>query len=103
MSEKSKAAAVLSYLLVGIIWFFADKELQKDSFAKFHVKQGMVFIATVIILQFALRMLFFIGWILMPLVGLLEFVLWIFGIIYALQGKERPLPIIGGFARLLKF
>lgn len=103
MSDKSKAAAVLSYLLVGIIWFFADKELQRDKFVKFHVKQGMVFLGTVVALQIALGMLFFIGWFLAPLVGLVEFVLWILGVVYALQGKEQPLPIIGGFAKLLKF
>ena len=103
MSDKSKAAAVLSYLLVGIIWYFADKELKHDALAKFHAKQGIVFFCTIVVLQAALRMLFFVGWILAPIIGVIELVLWVFGIIYALQGKQKPLPIIGGMAKLLKF
>ena len=103
MSEKSKACAVLSYLLIGILWYFADKELKHDSLAKFHAKQGIIFFAVMIILQAALSLLWFVGSFLSPIVGIIELVLWVFGIVYALQGKEKPLPIIGGFAKLLTF
>ena len=104
MSDKSKAAAVLSYLLIGIIWYFADKDLKHDSLAKFHAKQGIVFFAVMILLQIVLNLfVWFVGWTLSPIVGIIELVLWIFGVVYALQGKEKPLPIIGGFAKLLTF
>lgn len=103
MSSKSKAAAVLSYLLVGIVWYFADKELKHDALAKFHAKQGIVFFAFFALLQIAVKFLWVFGGFMRPIIGLLQLVLWIFGIAYAIQGKEKPLPIIGGLAKLLKF
>ena len=36
-----KLCAILSYLLIGIVWYFADDKLRKSEFAKYHVKQGL--------------------------------------------------------------
>ena len=48
--ENEKVCAILSYLLIGIIWYFADEKMKKSNFAKFHVKQGIVlFIAGIIV------------------------------------------------------
>jgi len=101
--DNSKVCAILSYLLIGVIWYFADEKMRKNKFAKFHAKQALVLILTSIAANVVLSLIIVIGWILMPLVQLFLFVLMILGIINAANMKEKELPIIGGFARHLNF
>ena len=94
--------AALSYLFIGIIWFILDDKMRKNSFVKFHVKQGLVLLIAVIILQILSVILFiliFVWW----LVGVLLFVLGIIGLIYALDNKQKPVPFLGTFAKKFKF
>jgi len=114
--EEGKLAAILSYLLVGIIWYFADEKMKNNSFVKFHVKQGIVLIIASIVYSIVLGILFSL--ILFPLMftgaGLgiiaifrllyyVPLVLSILGIINAANGKEKELPIIGHFAKKFSF
>ena len=117
--EDGKACAILSYLLVGIIWYFADDKMRKNNFAKFHAKQALVLLIVSIILSIIVSILsaiftplFFLGggygliWIISliwGIVGLIEFVLWLIGILAAVSGKEKILPIIGQFGNKLSF
>jgi uncharacterized membrane protein len=117
--EEGKVCAILSYLLVGIIWYFADDKMRKNNFAKFHAKQGLILLIVSIILSIVVSIfsaiftpLLFMGgglgifWIISLIwyaVSLVLFVLWLIGIIAAATGKEKALPIIGGFAKSLKF
>ena len=50
--EEGKAAAVLSYLLIGIIWYFVDEKMKKNSYVKFHVQQAIVLIIASVIYSF---------------------------------------------------
>jgi uncharacterized membrane protein len=105
--EAGKACAALSYLLVGIIWYFVDEKMKKNNFAKFHAKQGLALLIVWIvidvvwtILTFASFGLFaFIWWI----VWVVFLVLWLWGIINALNGKETPLPGINVLAEKFTF
>ena len=116
--EQGKVCAILSYLLVGIIWYFADEKMKKNSYVKFHAKQGLVLLIFSIAIWIVERILFSmffnpfswgawgaigllgtIFWI----VGLAELVLVIIGIVNAANGNQKPLPIIGGFASKLNF
>ena len=112
--EQGKVVAVLSYLvfLVGLIWFFADDKMRKNSFAKFHLKQAIVLVVIAIaysifasILSFIL-LITIIGSVLIPLLGLvwILFLVWvILGIINSVNGKEKELFWIGGLAKYLTF
>jgi len=105
--DEGKLCAVLSYILIGIIWYFVDEKMKKNAFAKFHVKQSIVLLIVDIVLMIALTILgiitfgfiAIIGWVLW--LGL--FVLWIFGVAYALTGQQKEIPVIGGFAKNLNF
>ncbi|HIH11744.1 TPA: hypothetical protein HA241_06140 [Candidatus Woesearchaeota archaeon] len=110
--EQGKAAAVLSYLLVGIIWFFADEKMRKNRFVAFHVKQALVLLVISVAVSIVFAILgsilglfflmmggfFFIFWI-GRIINLLVFALALWGIISAAQGKEQELPVIGSFAK----
>lgn len=92
--EKNTGMAVVAYIL-----FFIPllTDAKKDPFVKYHVKQGLglfIFEVAFWILSAVLWRLFFIWWI----IGFGLCVLFILGIINALNGKEEPLPLIGKFA-----
>ena len=39
--DNSKLVAILSYFLVGVIWYLVDEKVKKSPLAKFHVKQAL--------------------------------------------------------------
>jgi uncharacterized membrane protein len=95
--DEGRLFAFLAYFL-GIIGFIIVFAVKKDNkFAMFHAKQSLVLfivaVANGIIWQVPL-----IGWIAGAVIGLAVFVFWIMGIINALGGQEKALPIIGDLA-----
>ena len=108
MSEvnNGKAAAVLSYFLVGILWWLLDEKVKKNSFVKFHVKQALVLLIASVAVSVAGWVLIWIpviGWIALAVLRVGIFVLWIIGIVKAAQGVKAELPLIGKFAKNFGF
>ena len=109
--EEGKACAVVLYIvwLAGILWFFLDeKGMRKNKFAKYHAEQSIMLLVASTVYSFVFTFIFmflifipFLGWILMIPMSLGFFVplAWtIYGIVYAAQGKMKPLPVIGVWA-----
>ncbi len=102
--EDGKVCALLAYLLIGIIWYFADEKMKKNNFAKFHVKQGIILLIVSIIIGVVGSILPFIGWFIILPLGQLLILIWvILGIVYSLSGQEKELFLIGQFAKNLNF
>ncbi|MEM4336637.1 MAG: hypothetical protein QXG86_01385 [Candidatus Woesearchaeota archaeon] len=102
--EEGKVCAILSYLLIGIIWYFADEKMKNNSFARFHAQQGLVLLISGVAVSIIATILFrvpFTNWIII-LLELCLFVLWLLGIINAATGKKNALPVIGSFGEKLK-
>lgn len=99
---KRRWCAALSYLIVGLIWYFFDDQMKKDSFVKYHVKQGLVLLISVIILQVLLTLMAFLMLIWL-LLGLFLFVIGLIGVVYALEHKEKSMPLIGKYAKNFTF
>jgi len=97
-SEQSVMAA-LSYIgpLV-IIPFLTNRE---NPFVLFHIKQGLVLFALIVVISMSSGFLWFLFPIFM-LINLGLFILAIIGVINALQRKEVELPIIGKFSSHIK-
>jgi len=101
--------ALLSYLLVGLIWYAFDEKMHKDAFVKYHVKQGLVLLIFAILWGILLSIvlpIFFFLFFLIWIVGLLQFVpllLAILGIINVANGKKAPLPVIGKYSKKFTF
>ncbi len=98
MEEKdisdNKVMAVLAYFgILFLIPLFAAKE---SKYARFHTNQGIILFIVGIIVT-ALSWIPVLGWIL----ALAVFVLFVFGVVNAAQGKAKDLPLIGSF-RILK-
>ena len=99
--QANKPMGVLAYLgILVLIPLFAAKN---SPFARFHCNQGIVLALAEVLAGIVLgigRKLPLIGWI-FRLVGSLASVLWIvlavIGIVNAINGRAKELPIVGGF------
>lgn len=98
-SKKNTGMAAIAYVI-----FFLPllTDSKNDPFVKFHVKQGLVLLVAWVV-NMVVGMIPILGWILFPLVGILLFVLFIIGILNALGGKEKELPLIGKLASNFNF
>lgn len=91
--DNNKTIAGLAYLL-----FFLPLLVSPQSkFARFHANQALILFIVAIAGNIVLRMIPFLGWMLMPLYSLLILVLAIIGLINGLNGTAKRLPCIGNF------
>ncbi len=95
--QKNVLMAVLSYLgpLV-IVSYLTAKE---DPFVKFHIKQGLVLFVIEVAMWFLAGMMFYQFWMIMNIVNMGTLVLSIVGIVNAVQGQEKELPLVGQFSK----
>lgn len=86
--DNAKLVAILSYItLIGWIIALVLHMNGKTKLGGFHIRQSLIIMLAAIVL----------GWI--PVIGwifsIIVFIFWILGLIYAIQGKETLVPIIG--------
>tara|TARA_R110002051_G_scaffold236232_1_gene297463 strand:- start:5502 stop:5819 length:318 start_codon:yes stop_codon:yes gene_type:complete len=94
--EEGKTIAIISYITwIGLLIAFIMNNDKKNSFAQFHIGQS-VRVAILGIANYTL------GWILPSGLGMITYVisifvivLWVLGIVNAINLKETPLPVIG--------
>jgi uncharacterized membrane protein len=97
--------AIFAYLWILILIPFLT-DAKKDSFVKYHLKQGLALIIFEVIGWVAGWILVFIpiiGWLIMWLWWLATLVLAVLGIINVLNGHEKELPVIGKYGASFKF
>ena len=91
-------ACALTYVgawVTGLVFLLSEKN---DKTVRFHAMQSIIFFGGVTVIQIFLGRVPLIGWSLMPLLGLLSFVVWIILIIKAYQGEKFMLPVVGKIA-----
>ncbi len=90
---------ILGYI-VPLIFFIplVLPETQNDASARYHANQQLILLLFWVIGHAAsvALMIVLIGIFLLPLVSVASLIFAILGIINVVQGKDRPLPIIGG-------
>lgn len=106
--DNSKIVSILSYFLIGIIWYFVDEDVRKNKDVKFHVKQalniGIISLVLGIILRGLVFVTFGLFFFVYVLVEIGIFVLWVIGLVNAINMEKRKIPVIGEFAdKYLKF
>jgi uncharacterized membrane protein len=112
VSKPKRYLAFLAYLLPIFGWLYVLLFHRKDEFAAYHAKQslGLTVIAIGAPAIWAV-VAWIVSWI--PLIGpiiavalfslviatyMLLIVAWVTGIVYALQAKAKPIPVVGGWA-----
>ena len=106
IKDKEKLVSILAYLVIGIIWFFLDTNIQKSPLVKFHTKQAIILILASLFISVILDFLIFIpilGIILTNIAYLFFFVLSLIGMLNAYSSKQKELPLIGQYSSYLKF
>ena len=94
-TENLKILAAIGYL--GILFLVPYLTNPKSEFAVFHANQGLLLFIAAAIVNIA-GMIPIIGWfIILPVGNILVLVLFIIGIVSALQGQMKRLPVIGGY------
>jgi uncharacterized membrane protein len=92
--KEGKTTAIISYLtFIGTIIAFIMNQNKQNSFASFHIRQAVGLIILSMFVGFLQRYVHFgfVGNILS--FGVL--VLWILGLISAIQGEEKAIPLLG--------
>ena len=112
MSKQNRTLAFLAYLLSVLGWLYVLLFQREDELAVYHAKQSLA-LTLVAIGSFVVWLLgsYLLSWV--PLVGpllaaatfsqvilvyLFLVVAWIMGMVYALQARMQPLPLVGNWA-----
>ena len=98
MGMKPNLAAFLSYLagiLTGIIFYLLEKE---NKFVRFHAMQSIITFGGFIILNIVLGFIPVVGWSLMPLVAIVQLIVWVILMVKAYNGELFKLPYVGEIA-----
>ncbi|MBF0254562.1 MAG: DUF4870 domain-containing protein [Candidatus Omnitrophica bacterium] len=91
-------AALLSYLfgiVTGIILYIIERE---NKFVRFHAMQSILTFGALFVLGILLGFIPAIGLALIPVLWVLNIVLWVVLMIKAYQGERFKLPVIGDIA-----
>lgn len=94
-SGEDKTVAIVAYLtLIGFLVAIIIHMNKKTKLGAFHLRQMLGFIlswlAVIILIIIPI-----IGWILLPIFYLFMIVCWIMGLIAAINGQMKPMPIVG--------
>lgn len=98
MGLQPNVAALLCYLagwITGLIFFLVEKE---NRFVRFHAMQSLITFGGLMALYIVLGIIPVVGWLLLPIVGLAQIVLWVLLMVKAYQGEMFKLPVIGDIA-----
>lgn len=98
--EKGKITAITSYILiVGILIALSMNAESKNKFASFHIKQALglnlTFISIgLLISNFSNTQIYVSFWVFFT-------ILWVFGILSAIKGETKPIPLVGNLYQKL--
>ncbi|MFD2673605.1 DUF4870 domain-containing protein [Marinicrinis sediminis] len=97
--QQDRVFAALAYVL-----FFLPLLNQPPSrYSLFHANQGLMLLLVAIVVNIIGAFVPLIGWLfILPFGNLAVLILAIYGIIHALQGEKKPLPLIGQYHLLDK-
>ena len=96
LGQDVKILSAIGY--IGLLFLVPYLVKPKDKFAVFHANQGLLLLIATVVINAIGSIIPVIGWfIILPLGGIFTLVLFILGIISALKGEEKRLPLIGNF------
>src|SRR5450432_1453730 len=98
-----KTISWVSYITI-IGWIIAiityNSSADKSSLAKFHLRQSFgIFITGIALYILMLMMIFVIPFFffIIPFIGIAVFILAVIGLVAAVNGEEKPVPVLGNF------
>ena len=96
---EDKTVAIVSYLtLIGFIAAIIIHSNKKTKLGAFHLRQMLGFILTgvaVVVCQFILIFIPILGWLAIFALYVSMLVLWVMGLLTAINGQMKPMPVVG--------
>ncbi len=87
--------AIIAYLtIIGLIIAFVLNSDKKEPFASYHIRQSIGLMITGIVLSI-INVIPVLGWIISILGFFFIFYMWIMGLVNAINGKEKAVPVLG--------
>ena len=100
-----KSISIISYITwIGWIIAFVMFNSNKSQLAAFHIRQSLGIMLLGIlcyIVQIMLLFVPFLGWAVIGILWIGLVVLWVLGLVSAINGQEKPIPVIGSLAQSL--
>ncbi len=91
-------AGLLCYVLgwlTGLFFYITEKQ---NEFVRFHAMQSILVFGAFTVVEIILSFIPMIGWILDMLLGIAAFILWLYLMLNAYQGKKIKMPFAGDIA-----
>lgn len=90
-----KNIAIIAYItVIGLIIAFVMNSDKKQPFATYHIRQSLGVMLTAFAGAF-INIIPFLGWLLYLPILVIIVVMWISGLMNAINGKEKPILILG--------
>ncbi len=101
--DNAKLVAILSYMtLVGWVVALVMHNAQKTALGAYHLRQSLLLFLAVIFAYAAITFVAVVpllGWLIgilaIPVVGIGALILWVMGLVAAVNGEQKPIPVIG--------
>lgn len=101
-STEDRTVAILAYItLIGFIIAIVMHSSKKTTLGAFHLRQILGLFITGLVIWLPCLIISFIPFVnilmvlLWPLIGITLFVFWIMGLLAAVNGQLKPLPVVG--------
>lgn len=101
-STEDHTVAILSYItIIGFIIAIVMHSSKKTALGAYHLRQTLGLFISAVVLWFACMIIAFIPFVNLtmvlvgPAVAIGLFVLWIMGLIAAVNGQQKPMPVVG--------
>lgn len=93
---EDRTVAILSYItLIGFIAAIIIHSSKKTQIGAFHLRQALGLWITGFVGGIVLAIIPVLGWILLPVLWLMIVIFAIMGLIAAINGNQKPLPLLG--------
>lgn len=93
--DEGKTIAIIAYItIIGLIIAFVMNNDKKNTFAAFHIRQCLGIALTGLALGI-INVIPILGWLISIFGSLFILVLWIMGLVSALNGQTKPVPLLG--------
>jgi Predicted membrane protein len=93
-SEKSSIAIIAYLTLIGLVVAFVMNNEKKEPFARYHIRQSLGLNIAALALSMV-NVIPILGWIVSIIGMFVVLYMWVVGLMNAINGKEKPLPILG--------
>ncbi|MCR8559419.1 hypothetical protein KXD93_17310 [Mucilaginibacter sp. BJC16-A38] len=111
-SDNGKTAGIISYFtIVGwLIAYFAFHQNNRTSLGSYQLRQTLLFHIAWMVVRWGLSIFLAAVWLstgflslysLLRLVDLAFFIIWVIGLIGAIQGEKKPIPLLGDTAQTM--